>query len=86
MCAECGEVEVYYVGGICPKCSAKHKRTVERPSREELKGLTRNLSMVKVGEMFGVSDNAIRKWCKDYDLPSKKTDIDNYDDESWKSI
>lgn len=86
MCAECGEVEVYYVGGICPKCAAKHRRTVERPSRDELKGLIRNLSMVKVGEMFGVSDNAIRKWCKDYSLPSKKTDIDNYDDESWKSI
>jgi len=86
MCAECGEVEVYYTGGICPKCSAKHRRKVERPSREDLKGLVRNISMVKIGEMFGVSDNSIRKWLKEYNLPFKKTEIDRYDEETWKSL
>lgn len=25
--------------------------------------------------MYGVSDNAIRKWCKQYDLPFRKKDI-----------
>jgi hypothetical protein len=27
--------------------------------------------------MFGVSDNAVRKWCKAYGLPYKKKDIKN---------
>jgi hypothetical protein len=25
--------------------------------------------------MYGVTDNAIRKWCKAYGLPSKKSEI-----------
>jgi hypothetical protein len=25
--------------------------------------------------MYNVSDNAIRKWCKDYNLPYRKKDI-----------
>jgi hypothetical protein len=28
-----------------------------------------------VGEKFGVSDNAVRKWCKKYGLPCKKNEI-----------
>jgi hypothetical protein len=86
MCSECGEVEVYYVGGICPKCAAKHRQKVERPSREDLKGLVRNMSMVKIGEIYGVTDNAIRKWLKGYNLPTKKTEIDKYDEETWKNL
>ena len=42
--------------------------------------------MTKVGEMYGVSDNAVRKWLKAYKLPTKKTEIDNYDEEIWKNI
>ena len=36
--------------------------------------------------MFGVSDNAIRKWCKVENLPSKKSDILVYSDEQWTKI
>ena len=36
-----------------------------------------NNSMVIVGKMYNVSDNAIRKWCKSYGLPYKKEDISN---------
>lgn len=86
MCSCCGQKEVYYAGGICPECAAKQRRTVERPSKEELKGLVRNISMVKIGEMYGVSDNAIRKWLKNYNLPTKKTEIDKYDEETWKNM
>ena len=30
------------------------------------------LSFVEIGKKYGVSDNAIRKWCKKYNLPYKK--------------
>lgn len=36
--------------------------------------------------MYGVSDNAIRKWCDAEKLPRKKTEINNYTDEEWANI
>ena len=43
-------------------------RKVQRPSYEELKNLTKTLPMTQIGKMFGVSDNAVRKWIKRYEL------------------
>ena len=36
--------------------------------------------------MFGVTDNAIRKWCKKFNLPFKKEDIIKYSEEEWINI
>jgi len=58
--------------GICSKCSHKERRKVKnRPKKEELYNLLRNKSFLSVGRIYGVSDNAIRKWCKIYNIPSK---------------
>jgi hypothetical protein len=46
------------------KCSAISQRRIARPTREELIKLTQKYPMTKIGKMFGVSDNAIRKWLK----------------------
>jgi uncharacterized protein YjcR len=47
--------------------SALRQRKVKnRPSLEELEKLKETLPMTKIGEMFGVSDSAIRKWIKQY--------------------
>ena len=59
---------------------------VKRPSREELKTLIRKKSFVQIGKDYGVTDNAIRKWCKAYNLPYLKRDINSYTDEQWKKI
>ena len=32
---------------------------------------------------YGVSDNAVRRWCKQYKLPYKIKDIKYYTDEEW---
>jgi glutaredoxin-related protein len=53
----------------CLDCYAKHKvttRMVERPSLEQLEQDITEMSVVKVGEKYGVSDNCIRKWIKHY--------------------
>lgn len=51
------------------KCRAFSDRKVKiRPSKEELKQLLSNTSWTQIGKMFGVSDNAIRKWAKQYKL------------------
>jgi len=45
-----------------------HKRKVEWPSKNELSSLLKNNSWVSIGRMYKVSDNAVRKWAKHYNL------------------
>ena len=59
---------------------------VDRPSREQLKEEIRNNSFLALSKKYEVSDNAIRKWCKVYNLPYKKRDIDGYTEEEWYNI
>lgn len=59
----------------CTACQSIKQRVVERPSKEELATLVAQESFVALGKKFGVSDNAVRKWCKAYDLPYRKQDI-----------
>jgi len=41
-------------------------RKVKRPSKEVLEKLVLDEPMTKIGTQFGVSDNAVRRWCKSY--------------------
>ena len=51
------------------ECRSIGKRVVNRPSREQLKELIDSkVSWTKMGKMFGVSDNGVRKWAKKYKL------------------
>lgn len=47
--------------------SIKNQRRVERPLMDDLKKLIKENGYRKTGKMFGVSDNAIRKWLISYD-------------------
>ena len=84
-CKDCG-IEVWRGNNYCPKCAAKKLRIVERPNRKTLKEKIRNQTFLSIGEEYGVSDNAIRKWCKAYDLPAKKKDIKKYSDAEWEQL
>lgn len=46
-------------------------RKSKKPSKEQLLHDISNMPMTKVGEKYGVSDNAVRKWCKTYDILDK---------------
>lgn len=70
----------------CSKCNHIHSRTVERPNREELKSLIRTTPFTTIAKQYNVSDNAIRKWCKNYDLPHRIKDIKLYNDIEWEEI
>jgi uncharacterized protein YjcR len=59
---------------------------VDRPNREQLKKLIRTIPFTKIGEMFNVSDNAIRKWCDYEKLPRTKREINSYSDEEWEQV
>ena len=85
-CQKCG-VEISTKGAkLCVQCSTQEKRVVERPSREQLKQEIRENSFLSLGKKYSVSDNAIRKWCKAYGLPTQKTIIKKISNEDWSKI
>ena len=63
-----------------------NQRIVDRPTREELKKLIREVPFIQIGKIYGVSDNSIRKWCDFEKLPRTKKAINSYSDEEWELI
>lgn len=53
---------------------------------EELKELIRTKSFVQIGKVYGVSDNAVRRWCKNYNLPTRTSDIKGINSNDWKNL
>lgn len=84
-CIDCGKV-ISQSATRCPECASKAERIVERPTREELKQLIRTTPFTTIGKQFGVSDNAVRKWCDGYGLPRKSSEIKKYTDEEWFNL
>lgn len=84
-CPFCGQV-ISSRAKRCLQCKANQERKVERPIREELKEKIRHFSFLRIAEEYGVTDNAIRKWCKKYDLPEKSSIIRIISDEEWENI
>lgn len=84
-CVDCG-CRVAKGSTRCEKCSQIAQRKCERPSREDLKQLIRTMPFTKIATRFGVSDNAIRKWCDSYGLPRKASEIKAMSDDEWEKI
>lgn len=82
-CAECG-ANVYQKNSLCLTCAGKKRRKVEHPSRETLKELIQTKTFIDIGKIYGVSDNAVRKWCKNENLPFRLRDIKLI--ENWDKI
>ena len=87
-CQDCGK-EICRGAIRCLECSAKAKVVPidNMPvTREELKELIRTTPFTQIGNMYGVSDNTIRKWCIKFNLPSKVSEIKNISNDSWELI
>lgn len=68
-CKECGKVLLNEnKSGYCHVCLAKQKRKVERPSKEDLEEMIKTLSLNKIGKMYGVTHNAVKKWVLGYGI------------------
>lgn len=86
VCSVCGKKLKDNRSYICQDCSHKQQRRAEWPDREELKLLIRTNSFTAIAKRYKVSDNAIRKWCDNYNLPRRKKEIKSYSDKEWEDI
>ena len=74
VCPICNTNLKDYSSKMCKPCYLKSQGG-RLPSKETLTELILNYPMLRIGKMYGVSDRAVRKWCKKYDLPSNKKGI-----------
>lgn len=72
---KCGKV-ICNKSKTCSECYHKSTKGIERfnsrkvirPTKEILKQEIQTNSFVSLGKKYGVSDNAVRKWCKSYNI------------------
>lgn len=73
-CSSCRRVMQHSSAlNLCQSCNQRREkpelRKSGRPSKETLHSLLSNKTpWTKIGKMYGVSDNAVRKWAKSYGL------------------
>lgn len=78
-CSQCGkEITSQSSTGLCLQCYNLTTRIIERPSKEQLLKELQESNFTQVGKKYGVSDNAIRKWCIAYGLPKTIKEIKNF--------
>ena len=69
---ECG-IEIYKRSKMCSKCDSFKQRKVERPSLYQLLKDIKETNYVSTGKKYGVSDNTIRKWIRQYNADLAET-------------
>ena len=84
VCSVCGApITKYSTSGKCSNCV---RLNPNKPSREVLKEEIYTMSFEAIGRKYNLSGSAIKKWCKTYNLPAKKTDINKYTREEWDKL
>lgn len=73
-CPNCGRAKANQAK-FCKECSDALRQKVRRPSKDQLLKDITSLTFVDVGTKYGVSDSAVKKWCKRYGLPSKRSEL-----------
>lgn len=72
VCSICGKTIEKNKSGMCRECLNVEERTVERPLVLELAKMISEKGFEAVGRDYGVSGNAIKKWCDFYKIPRLK--------------
>lgn len=79
-CAICGAL-ILENSTICVECFKK-EQSRKIPPKDVLLELIIKYPFTQIAKKYGVSDNAIRKWCKKYGLPTKRSELDKMRKES----
>lgn len=57
------------------KCCKLAKRKIDRPEKEKLIKLLQINNWTQTAKIFGVSDNAVRKWAKQYNIDTNRKNL-----------
>ena len=75
VCPQCGGIKKTRAALVCGSCNGKKPkpkgRKVDRPSKDELQRLIATTPFTTVGKLFGVTDNAVRRWARSYGLSTE---------------
>ena len=55
-----------------PDCASFASRRSERPSKEQLESEIKTMTWIAIGNKYGVSDNAVRKWARSFGIDVRK--------------
>lgn len=77
ICPLCGSKKAS-AAQMCHVCRGLKNRISDRPDMVSLAREIVEFGFLAVGRKYGVSDNAIRKWCRTYGLPLKKNEIKDW--------
>jgi hypothetical protein len=61
----CGKI-ILIGSKMCSKCNGEDKRKVDRPDLETILKDVKELGYVGAGKKYGITDNGLRKWIKQY--------------------
>lgn len=89
LCVDCGK-PILGTSTRCPQCEIERRKKDNEQNfpltRQELKNKIRIQSFTAIGAELHMTDNNVRKWCKHFQLPYRKKDINAYSDEEWALI
>ncbi len=74
-CIDCGK-PILPTSLRCKKCSEKYaNKNSKKPNKESLIEDLQCANFCEIARKYNVSDNAVRKWCKSYNLPYTTKDL-----------
>ena len=79
ICPICNKNIKYYNSNMCINCSLFFRKEKSKcPTKEILMRLINCYSMLYIAKLYNVSDKTVVKWCKLYNLPYYKKDIEYF--------
>lgn len=78
-CIDCGAPINSWRADRCTKCRGIHSRVSSHPTKEQLEVYITKMNNCEIARMCGVSSSSVRKWRKEYGLPSASEQL------GWKT-
>lgn len=77
-CPKCHKFNVVTVGKLCVNCAHDAQRRADRPEPLELARMITEIGFRNVGVKYGVSDKSVVKWCKNYNIPHTRKELEKW--------
>ena len=85
VCIDCG-IAITNSATRCRSCAGKVSQKEMPITREELKKRIRTETFTSIAQSFNLSNAMVVKWCKKYQLPHTKKEINSISNEDWIDI